>query len=47
MTLSEIALRGDAAKDAWLVVKEVCVAPFDIDASSAKIELPKVDIVRR
>ena len=43
--LSEIALRDEAAKDAWLAVKEVRAAPFDIDVTGAKIELPKIDIV--
>ena len=44
-TLSEISLRDDEATDAWLTVKEVRVAPFDTDMSSAKIELPKIDIL--
>lgn len=43
--LSEIALRDDGAKEAWLSVKEVRTAPFDVDVTSAKIELPKIDIV--
>ena len=43
--LSEIALRDDEAKDAWLTVKEMHVAPFDTDVRSAKIELPKIDIL--
>ena len=45
LTLSDIALRDDEAKDAWLTVKEMRVAPFDTDMSSAKIELPKIDIL--
>jgi len=36
MSLSDLALRDDAAKDAWLTVKEVRVAPFATDLPGAK-----------
>ena len=45
VVLSDFALRDEAAKDAWLAVKEVRAAPFDIDITSVKIELPKIDVM--
>ena len=45
MSLSDLALRDDEAKDAWFSAKEVRAAPFDADLGGAKIELPKIDIV--
>ncbi len=45
LSLTEIALRDDAAKEPWLAMKEVRAAPFETDVLGAKIELPKFDVI--
>lgn len=45
VSLSDLALRDDAAKDPWFSAKEVRTAPFDADLLGAQIELPKIDVM--
>lgn len=45
LSLTEIALRDDAAKEPWLAVKEVRATPFETDVLGQKIELPKFDVI--
>ncbi len=44
LSLTDIALRDDAAQQPWFSVKEVRAAPFDADVLGSKIELPKIEI---
>lgn len=45
MSLTDLSLRDDTAKDAGFTVKEIRASPFKTDVLAKKIELPKIDIV--
>lgn len=45
ISLTDLSLRDDTAKDAWFTVKEIRAAPFETDVLATKVELPKIDIV--
>jgi Domain of Unknown Function (DUF748) len=45
ISFTDVAVRDESASQPWLTVKETRAAPFETDALSPKIELPKIDIV--
>lgn len=45
ISLTDIALRDDAASQPWVTVKEVRAAPFETGVLGPTIELPKIDVI--